>query len=131
MMNRSAIRKRLKLDRYGAIQTYIDAQVIKECDPYVPMDKEAILKGSAEIYAKTGRGRVIYRTPYARRHYYNTGGTDILGRKYGPSKFNTTGAGNEKRGKKWFERMKEEGGAERILRSAARMAGCRYRKGKK
>lgn len=128
MSNRAEIRKRHGLDKNGDVQAYIDVQTIKECDPYVPM-KSGILKQSAEAYARTGRGRVIYRTPYARRHYYNTGGVDILGRKYGPSKFNTTGAGNELRGEKWFERMKENGGAERILRGTARLIGCRYRKG--
>ena len=108
-------------DPSGVIQRYIDAQVIKECDPYVPM-REGILKGSARIV--NGGGAVEYTAPYARRLYYNTGGVDRRGRRYGPAKFR----GAPMRGSHWFERMKQQGGAERILRGAARLAGTRYQR---
>lgn len=106
-------------DPNGAIQRYIDTQVIKECEPYVPM-RDGVLADSARV--ADGGGAVEYTAPYARRHYYNTGGVDILGRKYGPAKF----SGAPMRGSHWFERMKQQGGAERILRGAANLAKARY-----
>lgn len=108
----------LNPDHDGRIQRYIDAQVIKECDPFVPF-REGILKGSARV--ARGGGAVEYTAPYARRHYYNTGGVDRLGRRYGPSRF----SGAPQRGAYWFERMKAQGGAQRILRGAAALAGAR------
>lgn len=108
----------LNPDPGGRVQQYIDAQVIKECEPYVPF-REGILKGSARV--ANGGGAVEYTAPYARRHYYNAGGVDILGRRYGPSTFK----GGPLRGSFWFERMKKAGGAERILRGAAALVGAR------
>lgn len=106
-------------DPHGAIQRYIDTQVIRECEPYVPF-REGILAGSARV--ANGGGAVEYTAPYARRHYYNAGGVDIRGRRYGPARFR----GAPMRGAHWFERMKAQGGAERILRGAAKLVGARY-----
>ena len=64
-LNQSAaqiIRQR-GLDVDGAVQTYIDAQALKEMDPYTPKDT-GILIGSGSISAP---GKIIYTAPYARR----------------------------------------------------------------
>lgn len=106
-------------DPNGAIQRYIDVQVIRECSRLVPFSTN-MLMNSARV--ANGGGRVEYTAPYARRHYYNTGGVDVLGRKYSPAQFR----GAPTRGAYWFERMKNEGGADRILRGAAALAGTRY-----
>lgn len=106
-------------DPNGVIQRYIDAQVIRECAPYAPFRTGALIGSARSI---DGGGKVEYTAPYARRHYYNTGGVDILGRKYKPSRF----VGAPKRGAQWFERMKVEGGAARILRGAAKLVNARY-----
>lgn len=98
----SAILKRRGLETRGAVQRYIDSEVIRYCDPYVPFLTGA-LKNSARLHTVIGSGLVVYATPYARRQYY-------------------TNKGNGKRGRLWFERMKNDHkGA--ILRGAMKIAG--------
>lgn len=87
-------------------QKYIDSEVLRRCDPYAPKDTgELIRSGIRET--KLGSGRVRYRTPYARRWYYE------------PARFQ----GAPKRGNYWFERMKQNGGTKAILQGAARLTG--------
>ena len=87
-------------------QEFVDSEVLRRCAPYVPMDTgELIRSGTRET--RLGSGRVIYRTPYARRWYYR------------PANFH----GAPKRGNYWFERMKAAGGAKAILRGAAKIMG--------
>lgn len=87
-------------------QKYIDSEVLRRCDPYVPKDTgELIRSGIRET--RLGSGKVKYRTPYARRWYYE------------PAHFQ----GAPKRGNYWFERMKRNGGARAILQGAARITG--------
>ncbi len=95
------------------VQAWIDNEVLRRCNPYVPMDT-SMLNKSGILFTVLGSGQVIYNTPYARRHYYNQPLTDSLGRHYGPSTFQ----GAPMRGSHWFERMKNEGGKEAILRGA-------------
>ena len=108
------------LDAGGVVQRYIDTQTIKECDPYTPF-RTGMLKSSATVV--NGGGAIQYGAPYARRLYYNKGGVDSLGRRYSPvRRFNEA----PKRGAEWFERMKRDGGVDKILRGAAKMAGARF-----
>lgn len=87
-------------------QEFVDSEVLRRCAPYVPRDTgELIRSGTRET--RLGSGRVIYRTPYARRWYYR------------PANFH----GAPKRGNYWFERMKAAGGAKAILRGAAKIMG--------
>lgn len=102
------------------VQAWIDNEVLKLCEPYVPMDTSMLIK-SGILYTVPGSGQVIYNTPYARRHYYNQPLTDSLGRHYGPSTFQ----GAPMRGAHWFERMKNEGGKEAILRGAKKLLAGR------
>lgn len=89
-------------------QEFVDSEVLRRCVPYVPKDTgELIRSGTRET--KLGSGRVVYRTPYARRWYYH------------PANFQ----GAPKRGNYWFEKMKKNGGATAILRGAAKIVGGR------
>lgn len=95
-----------KLEPGGEVQQFIDSEVLRLCDPLVPFDTGA-LKQSGIINTKVGSGLVKYRTPYARRWYYM------------PANFD----GAPDRGNYWFERMKNNGGKDQILRGAAQIAG--------
>lgn len=86
----------------GPVQKFIDSEVLRLTDPYVPLDK-GDLKESGTKSTRIGSGEVIYRTPYARRQYYENKGDGL-------------------RGKMWFERMKANH-KEQILRGALEMAG--------
>ena len=90
----------------GTAQRYVDSEVLRRCVPYVPFETGELLR-SGTRETKIGSGKVIYRTPYARRHYYR------------PATFQ----GAPKRGNYWFERMKKDGGRAAILRGAAKITG--------
>jgi len=103
------------INQGGKVQQFIDSEVLRRCQPYVPMDTgELIRSGIRET--KIGSGEVKYRTPYARRWYYREanfqGGSG--------SGMNATGRGNY-----WFERMKRNGGKDAILRGAKEVAKAR------
>lgn len=106
--------------RLQQAQKFIDSEVLRRCDPLVPLD-QGTLKQSGIRETKIDSGQVVYRTPYARRHYYNTGGIDAFGRRFRPSRFE----GAPYRGSHWFERMKAGGGRESILRGAAKIMGAK------
>ena len=93
------------LDNSGMAQQFIDSEVLRLCDPYVPKDTGALID-SGIINTQIGSGKVKYRTPYARRWYYM------------PADFD----GSPQRGNYWFERMKAQGGKDTILREVRRMA---------
>ena len=86
-------------------QQFVDSEVLRLSAPYVPKDTGE-LNRSGTRETRLGSGRVIYRTPYARRWYYR------------PANFH----GAPKRGNYWFERMKVNN-AKRILRGAAKIRG--------
>ena len=92
------------LGNRGKVQQYIDSEVVRRNDPYVPMDTGA-LKNSANINTVIGSGEVKYKTPYAKKQYYGNKGTGL-------------------RGRLWFERMKADHKQD-ILRGAAKIAGGR------
>nr|DAI17922.1 MAG TPA: Minor capsid protein [Caudoviricetes sp.] len=103
------LRKR-GLEPSGRVQKTVDQEVLRLCEPYVPHDKGDLVR-SGTIHTRIGSGQVTYRTPYARRWYYR------------PAKFK----GAPKRGNYWFERMKKEGGRDKILKAAAAVAGAKER----
>ena len=80
--------------------------VLRRCAPMVPFDSGA-LNRSGTTNTRLGSGEVRYATPYARRWYYR------------PANF--TGA--PMRGNYWFERMKQNGGKDAILRGLAKLTG--------
>lgn len=98
------------LEKGGAVQTFIDNEVLKRCSPYVPWDT-GMLNRSGTMHTDIGSGKVVYNTPYARRWYYE------------PAKFH----GAPRRGNYWFHRMLDEGGRVAILRGAAKIARAKAR----
>lgn len=96
------ILQRRGLESQGAVQVYIDNEVIKQCDPYVPFDT-GMLKHSAILATVIGKGEVVYNTPYAKKQYHGNFGKGL-------------------RGKLWFDRMKADHLGD-ILNGAAKVAG--------
>lgn len=93
------------LGKGGEIQRYIDSEVLRRCEPYVPRDTGGLIRSGVRN-TEIGSGQVVYNTPYARRWYYE------------PAKFQ----GAPKRGNYWFDRMCNEGGREAILRGCVAIA---------
>lgn len=85
-------------------QQFVDSEVLRRCQPYVPMDRGTLIK-SGVLNTKIGSGQVIYKTPYARRWYFESAHF-----QHAPM-----------RGNQWFERMKQNGGAKQILDAAQRI----------
>ena len=76
----------------------------KRMEDYVPMDTGALAKS-----AVVSGNQISYSTPYARRWYYQ------------PAHFK----GAPRRGNHWFERMKNEGGADAISKAVAQKHGLK------
>lgn len=95
------------LKRFTAAQTFVDSEVLRLCQPYIPL-RTGMLIMSGILGTEVGSGLVQWIAPYARRQYYSP-------RKPG----SMTGP---LRGPFWFERMKRvHRGA--ILAGAKRLAG--------
>ena len=97
------------LAKNGAVQKFIDSEVLRYCEPYVPFDQGTLIQ-SGIINTVVGSGEVKYRTPYARRWYYM------------PANFQEA----PRRGNYWFERaIHQEGGKDKILDGASKLAGAK------
>lgn len=68
-MDTAKIIKSLGMEEQGRVQKYIDSEVIRLCNPYIPRRSGALIK-SATVSTKIGSGKVVWSTPYARRWYY-------------------------------------------------------------
>lgn len=104
----------------GDVQKYIDSEVLRLSDPYVPFDT-GNLKKSGQRATEIGSGVVQYNAPYARYQYY---GRVMVGPA--PKQVTNTPLtyqGAPKRGKLWFERMKADHKAA-ILQGARKKAGA-------
>ncbi|MFL8951103.1 minor capsid protein [Helcococcus kunzii] len=99
----------------GNVQKFIDSEVLRKSEPYVPKLTRTLIR-SGTINTQIGSGEVIYRTPYARRQYYENAGRGQEGMAKGG-----------RRGKMWFERMKANH-LEEILSGAAKIAGGKSRR---
>lgn len=130
---------RHNVQKGGLVQRYIDSEVIRQCEPYVPFDN-GILTASASTATVIGSGLVTYNTPYAHYQYY--------GKVYGPNIPMTIGGEQTFRSPKgrkkmptgrdlqynkevhplagpfWFERMMA-GHKQDILTGAKKVAGAR------
>lgn len=92
--------------KFAEAQRFVDSEVLRKCTRYVPKDTgELIRSGIRET--RIGSGEVIYKTPYARRWYYE------------PARFQ----GAPMRGNHWFERMLNAGGRESIKRGIVKIVG--------
>lgn len=107
-----AVMARRNLGKGGKAQMYVDSEVIRCCDKYVPMYTSA-LKKSGTTSTVIGSGMVHYDTPYARKNYYENRGRGIQGTAKGGL-----------RGKEWFERMKPDH-LDGILKGVKKIAGAK------
>ena len=99
------------LGKGGKAQIFVDSEVLRCCDSYVPF-RTGMLKLSGIPATVKGSGMVRYNTPYARLNYYSNKGNGKEGMNKGG-----------KRGRLWFERMKPDykdsilNGVKKIVRS--------------
>lgn len=104
------ILKKRGLETKGEVQKFVDSEVLRQSDPYVPK-LEGVLIESGQKATVIGSGKVKYKTPYAKRQYYE-------GRSPGTSERGAL------RGKPWFERMKNSH-LQQILEGAKKKAGAK------
>ena len=79
------------LDTGGKVQQYIDSEVLRLNEPFVPKDTGELIQSGIKN-TEIGSGEVKYNTPYARRWYYM------------PAHFQEA----PQRGNYWFERFKQQ-----------------------
>ena len=108
----NAVLARRNLQKGGKVQKYIDSEVLRCSDKYVPLYTSA-LKKSGITSTVIGSGMVHYDTPYARKNYYENRGRGTDGTAKGGL-----------RGKLWFERMKRDH-LPAILRGVKKIAGAK------
>ena len=89
--NLQDILQRTGLDNNGRAQQYVDSEVLRLSEPFIPRDTGALVD-SGIINTQIGSGEVEWRTPYARRWDYQ------------PANFQ----GAPQKGNYWFERMKQQ-----------------------
>lgn len=89
--------------RYSEAQKFVDSEVLRLCDKYIPMRTGMLIK-SGILGTEIGSGTVEWIAPYAKRQYYQ-------GREAGSSQTGPL------RGAFWFQRMKEEHGKTIIARA--------------
>jgi len=94
--------------QYSDAQVFVDTQVLRLCEPYVPF-LTGMLMLSGTLGTDIGSGTVQWIAPYARRQYYMKNRKKINERKPLAGSF-------------WFERMKEVHGR-RIISEARKIAG--------
>lgn len=67
--DQSKLKKKQKLSREEA-QFALDQQVLKDSNYFIPK-QETNLEKSGILHSRIGQGHIEWRTPYARRLYYN------------------------------------------------------------
>ena len=55
----------------GAVQKFVDSEVIRYCEPKVPMATGYLSHDAPIIGSVIGEGFVVYAAPYAANMYYN------------------------------------------------------------
>lgn len=68
-IDESKLRDKQKLSRKKA-QFALDTQVLKDSNFFVPK-REGYLESSGLLHSMIGKGHIEWKTPYARRLYYN------------------------------------------------------------
>jgi hypothetical protein len=115
--------------RYSNAQKYVDSEVLRLCEPYLPFRTGMLIKLGI-LGTKIGSGWVIWLGPYARFLYYGKVMVGIESRsawaKKGEKKEvidkDLTYHGGGLRGSFWFARMKEISGRA-IIAGAKKIAG--------
>lgn len=109
MIHTNDIIRRRGLERGGRVQRFVDSEVLRYSDPYVPF-RTGALKRSGILGTVIGSGIVRYLINYARKNYYENGGNGTQGLNKGGI-----------RGRLWFRRMKAQH-LNDIKRGAARIS---------
>lgn len=78
--------------RYDSAQMYIDSEVLRQCEPMIPLRTGMLVK-SGILATDIGSGLVEWNAPYAKAQYYSA---RKVGSETGPE-----------RGPYWFERAKQ------------------------
>lgn len=94
------------LEERGKAQQFLDNEVIRTTDAYVPLDSGK-LKQSAISGTKVGSGKIVYNTPYAKYQFYQK---LMVGKapKTLTNKDLKYHSGDSKRGGFWFTRSKAD-----------------------
>lgn len=92
--------KKRTQENFNKKQKYIDSEVLRRSEPYVPM-QTGMLKKSGISGTVIGSGKIEYIAPYGKPQYYTNAGRGREG-------MNNTGNKKGLRGKFWFERMKAD-----------------------
>ena len=110
------------LEAQGKAQQFLDNEVIRTTDAYVPLDSGK-LKQSAISGTKVGSGKIVYNTPYSRYQYYQK---LMVGRapKTLTNKDLQYHSGDSKRGGFWFLRSKADN-LDSWLKGVAQVIGGR------
>ena len=87
-------------NRFNMTQKFIDSEVLRLSDPYVPF-RTGMLKKSGISGTVIGSGIVEYTAPYAKPNYYTNAGK-------GKEGMNKTSGTKGLRGAFWFDRMKAD-----------------------
>lgn len=107
ILDTAQILTKFGLNDKGEVQRYIDSEVLRLCEPYVPFDVGTLIQSGINNTV-IGSGEVKYRTPYARRWYYRDANFQEAPR----------------RGNYWFERaIHREGGKDQILAGVRNIMG--------
>lgn len=106
------------IEKGGKVQKYIDSEVIRCMDKYVPFNT-GFLKKSVRLGSVIGSGVLKYAAPYARKNYYENAGKGKQGLN-APKKKGF-------RGRLWFERMKVVY-LQHILEGVAKVTGGTIRR---
>ena len=96
--------KSLGLLPKGNVQTFIDIEMVRLADPYVPSDIKSLRK-SVFLNTDFGSGEIVY-TGYYENMYEDT---------------SKQWQGRPKRGARWVHRMLDNGGREKIMLGVKRL----------
>lgn len=110
------------LEERGRVQKFIDSEVLRTSEPYIPMDTGK-LKQSGISGTVVGSGKIVYNSPYARYQYYGKVMVGAAPKRLTSSNL-TYHAGDARRGAFWFERAKADN-LDDILKGAAKILGGR------
>lgn len=87
-----------KLNKNGDAQKFLEKEIVRLSDSYIPMDS-----GKLKDSAKAREGKIIYEVPYANAQYYKNKGKGL-------------------RGKHWTTRMWADRGTE-VVKSLKNLVG--------
>lgn len=116
--NEKEIINKFGLGDHQRVQRYIDMEVLRRCEPYIPF-QTGVLQELGVLGTDVGSGEVTWIGPYARYQYYGKVMVGKAPKKVTdiPLKYN----GAPMRGAFWFERMKADQGEE-IVEGANKIA---------